>query len=249
MKSTSIYLFILFGLCIGSYAEEFKIHKHELALGNLEKQRVKAQDTLDSKVVKTKMLLLEKYYNDLERHFAYQMKTNNLTLANKVNAKKEQIFEMFKQAQEETKPKKNLVKTSSKSSKIVFLDSKSLETYSSSYSNELKPMNVGQLIFKKGGDYIGKETWKTIPPYLKGKKFTFMSHEKDSNNSRAYYKTKKDGYVYFLSTTSRSGLERVGKAYTSGGRGFHVYKYFAYENEAIHAYCSGSYENILVFNK
>ena len=248
MKSFLIFLlFIVSSQFL--LAEEFKIHKHEVALETLEKQRVKAQETLDSKVIKSKQVLLEKYYNDLERHFAFQMKTKNLDLANKVNAKKEKIFKMFKQTQEDLKPKvDNTPKVSAKSSKMGFLGSKELSPYSSSYSSDLKPMEVGQLIFKKGGDYIGQETWKTIPDYLKGKKFTFMSHEKDSNNSRAYYKTNKNGYLYFLSTSSRSGLERVGQAYTSGGRGFHVYKYFAYEGDSIHAYCSGSYENILILN-
>ena len=46
-----------------------------------------------------------------------------------------------------------------------------------------------------------------------------------------------------------TGLEKVGKAITSGGRGFYVYKYFVYEEDtSLSLYCRGSYEVMAVFN-
>ena len=162
------------------FAEEFTINKHEASLDNLNKQYEKAQDTLDDNVRKAKQKILESYYNDLERHFNYQMKTKNLDLANKINAKKEKIFAEFKAAQEKTADKQVTAKTESKKSKSVgFLGPNRRNTSMlSNASNEFKILKVGELCFKKGGDYPGSETWKELPNFLEGKLISFLSHEK-----------------------------------------------------------------------
>ena len=239
---------ILFCFTLVGQAEEFKIHKYETLLKSLKDQETKATEALEKKVLKSKLSILEKYYKELERYFNHHMKGKNLELANKVNVKKEQIFKIFKAAQDANKPK-SMVKTKAQDTKMSFLTLAHVKSYSS-YNNELKELAVGNLCFKKGGDYLGSETWKDIPKFLQGKHVTFLNHDKDSRDYHAYYRSNKNGYVYMISNSSRRGLEKVGTISTSGGRVFGVYKYYVYDNGYISASCySTSQETLIVINK
>lgn len=246
-------MFILVSLIFvqGLSAEAFSIHKHETALKTLSAQEAKALKSLELKVAKSRQILLEKYYNDLERYLKQQMRVNNLDQANKISVKKEIIYEQFKEANEALKPQSSskAKKLGLGSSKISFLGLSGLEHYSSSYSKDLRELKEGTFCFKKGGDYQGEETWKSLPAVLKNKQITFLNHDKDDNSkSRAHFRVKKDGYVYMLSTSRRSGVERIDKALTSGGRAFYVYKYFVYKGGYVYASNYENSETLVVLN-
>ena len=244
------YIFIALMLFSSVFAEEFTIHKYEAALKTLESQQDKALKALEVKVNKSRQSILEKYYNDLERHFNHHMKGRNIELANKVNNKKEKIFTLYKDAQEASKPKP-AVAAKADNKKLIFLGQSNLDKYSTSYENELKDLKIGNFCFKKGGNYEGEETWKRIPDYLKGKKFTFMKHEKDSPSARSGFRAKRDGYVYIVTTSNRSGYQKVDTISTSGGRVFKVYKYYMYDGGYVSGYCSSTSNSstLIVINK
>jgi hypothetical protein len=193
----------------------------------LEKRESASLKILNTKVLRLQSKILGNYYRELQKNFKEQMKAKNLTLANEINTKKEQINVHYKLVQKTLKDKPS-VKSPKSSVKMKFLSQKDILYRSASYSTETVKLKIGGACFKKGGEYLGSETWTTIPDFLIGKKISFLSHDSDSSSGRAYYKPHKSGYIYYVGSSiyNAGGAFKVGEMKTSGGRRFNVYKYY-----------------------
>ena len=141
--------------------------------------------------------------------------------------KKEKIKEQYNE-------NKNILKAGSSSgirakervngSSLSSTDIYSRDSNNVYYSRETVKLKIGGACFKEGGEYIGNETWKSIPSFLIGKQISFLSHD-FGRSGRASCTSLTASYVYYVGLKSRGAL-KVGEMTTSADRHFNVYKYY-----------------------
>ena len=245
-----INILIFLYCCFSSSAADFSIHKYENQLNLLEKSEAAALKTLDMKVLKIQYKIFGNYYKALQKDFNEQMKAKNLIRANEINAKKEKISEQYKLVQGALKIGPP-VKETKGAAKVSFLTKKDVyyRGYSSS-STETVKLKIGGVCFKKGGAYLGDETWKSIPDFLIGTQISFLSHDSDSNSGSAYYRSSEAGYIYYVTSGNYTlGALRVGEMKTSAGRRFNIYKYYLQKSVTFYFSMSKSSESFAITSK
>ena len=113
----------------------------------LEKKEAASLKILNTKVLKLQSKILGNYYRELEKNFKKQMEAKNLTLANEINVKKEQINVHYKLVQGILKNKQPVEEPKSPV-KMKFLKAKDLhDKRSSHYSSETVKLKIGGTCF------------------------------------------------------------------------------------------------------
>jgi hypothetical protein len=238
---------ILLFICLNSAAAEYVIEKYEKQLQQLETKKVTILQTQKLKNLKSKEVILEKYYNELQKNVDYQMRTKNLTLANKVNAKRGEVYALYQSNKDSIANPQKKSKDVSISKASRLFQHREVSSNNSYYSKETVTLEIGGRCFRPKGENQSDETWKTIPKFLLGKKISYLSRGQDTSFSQASYRTTKDGYLYRVNSNRNNGAEEVGMMQSNAGRVFYVYKYYLYKSNSLYIYCRSSSEQFAIF--
>jgi hypothetical protein len=244
-----INLIIALFICLNSEAAEYAIEKYETELQKLATKKASVLQTQKLKILKSRQVILEKYYNELQTSFDYQMRTKNLTLANKVNAKKEEIYVLYQSNKESIANPLKKSKEGVNSSKVLKL-LQHKDVHNSYSAKEIVNLKIGGRCFKAAGEKQSDEIWKTIPKFLLGKKISYLSRDDDTSSYSASYEVKKSGnagYLYNVNSTRSNGAEELGIMVTNAGRVFYVYKYYLYKSNSLYIYCRSGSEQFAIF--
>ena len=236
------FIIIILFICLNSGAGEYVIEKYETQLQQLETKKTIIVQTKRLKVLKGKQVILEKYYNELQRVFDYQMKTKNLTLANKINAKKDEIYALYQNNKDSIA--NPLKKIKDQRPKLFHCKGIIDERYPG--SRLLVTLKIGGRCFKAEGKEQSHETWKTIPKFLLGKKISYLSRDSSIVSSKANYRVSKAGYLYFVSSHRENGAEEVGRM-SSIRRTFYVYKHYLYKSNGLYLSTQSGSEGFAIF--